>query len=117
MAAHSSVLAWRIPRTEEPGRPWSIGLQSRTCLKGLSMHTRSLSLIPCRMCICVFWFLGSFSFQRLVIKQCPLCTPTLDHCDDLLCCVSMSLFRNLSQDLFLAFFAFAPLCGMLSFSF
>ena len=27
MAAHSSILAWRIPWTEEPGGPWSIGLQ------------------------------------------------------------------------------------------
>ena len=25
MATHSSILAWRIPRTEEPGRPQSIG--------------------------------------------------------------------------------------------
>ena len=25
MATHSSVLAWRIPRTEEPGGIWSIG--------------------------------------------------------------------------------------------
>ena len=25
MAAHSSVLAWRIPWTEEPGRPQSMG--------------------------------------------------------------------------------------------
>ena len=24
---HSSMLAWEIPRTEEPGRPWSIGLK------------------------------------------------------------------------------------------
>ena len=22
MATHSSILAWRIPRTEEPGRRW-----------------------------------------------------------------------------------------------
>ena len=28
MATHSSILAWRIPRTEEPGRLQSIGLQS-----------------------------------------------------------------------------------------
>ena len=28
MATHSSVLAWRIPWTEEPGRPWSMGSQS-----------------------------------------------------------------------------------------
>ena len=27
MATHSSILAWRIPWTEEPGGPWSIGLQ------------------------------------------------------------------------------------------
>ena len=27
MATHSSVLAWRIPQTEEPGRLWSIGSQ------------------------------------------------------------------------------------------
>ena len=27
MASHSSVLAWRIQRTEEPGRLQSIGLQ------------------------------------------------------------------------------------------
>ena len=27
MAPHSSVLAWRIPRTEEPGGLQSIGLQ------------------------------------------------------------------------------------------
>ena len=27
MATHSSVLAWRIPQTEEPGGPQTIGLQ------------------------------------------------------------------------------------------
>ena len=27
MATHSSVITWRIPRTEEPGRPQSIGSQ------------------------------------------------------------------------------------------
>ena len=32
MATHSSVLAWRIPWTEEPGGLQSIGLQSRTQL-------------------------------------------------------------------------------------
>ena len=38
MATHSSVLAWRILGTEEPGGLLSIGLQSRTRLKQLSMH-------------------------------------------------------------------------------
>ena len=37
MAIHSSILAWRIPWTEEPGGLQSIGLQSWT-LKLLSTH-------------------------------------------------------------------------------
>jgi len=35
MATHSSVLAWRIPGTGEPGGLLSMGLQSRTRLKRL----------------------------------------------------------------------------------
>ena len=38
MATHSSVLAWRIPGTEEPGGLPSMGSQSWTRLKRLSMH-------------------------------------------------------------------------------
>ena len=38
MATHSSVLAWRIPWMEEPGRLHSIVLQSLTRLKQLSMR-------------------------------------------------------------------------------
>ena len=33
LATHCSVLAWRIPRTEEPGKLQSIELQSQTQLK------------------------------------------------------------------------------------
>ena len=36
MATHSSVLAWRIPGTGEPGGLPSMGLHSRTRLKQLS---------------------------------------------------------------------------------
>ena len=32
MATHSIILAWRIPRTEEPGRLQSMGSQSQTRL-------------------------------------------------------------------------------------
>ena len=32
MATHSSILAWKIPWTEEPGRLQSMGSQSRTRL-------------------------------------------------------------------------------------
>ena len=38
MATHSSVLAWRIPGTEEPGGLQSIGSQSQIRLKRLSTH-------------------------------------------------------------------------------
>ena len=39
MAIHSSILAWKIPWTEEPGRLQSIGShKSWTWLKWLSMH-------------------------------------------------------------------------------
>ena len=33
MATHSSVLAWRIPGTGEPGARLSVGLHSQTRLK------------------------------------------------------------------------------------
>ena len=36
MAPHSSTLAWKIPRMEEPGGLQSMGLQCRTRLKWLS---------------------------------------------------------------------------------
>ena len=39
METHSSILAWRIPQTEEPGGLQSIGSQSLTCLKRLNTHT------------------------------------------------------------------------------
>ena len=37
METHSSILAWRIPWTEEPGGLQSMGLQSQTQLKQLSI--------------------------------------------------------------------------------
>ena len=41
MATHSSVLAWRIPGTGEPGGLPSIGSQSQTQLKQLSSSSSS----------------------------------------------------------------------------
>ena len=43
MATHSSILAWRIPWTEEPGRLQSMKLQKSTIR--LSIHNVNLS--PC----------------------------------------------------------------------
>ena len=39
IATHFSVLAWRIPWTEEPGGLQSIGWQGQTQLKQVSTHT------------------------------------------------------------------------------
>ena len=36
MATHSSILAWKMPWTEEPGRLWSTGLQGQTRLSNFS---------------------------------------------------------------------------------
>ena len=42
MATHSSVLAWRIPWTEEPGRLQSVGWQESDTTEQLStQHTHS----------------------------------------------------------------------------
>ena len=55
MATHSSVLAWRIPGTGEPGGLPSIGVaQSRTQLKRLSssniiLNGERLKLFPLRL--------------------------------------------------------------------
>ena len=38
MATHFSILAWRIPWTDEPGGLQSIRSQSQTQLKGLIVH-------------------------------------------------------------------------------
>ena len=47
MATHSSILAWSIPRTEEPARLQSIESQkSQTLLKQLSIHAKSLRYKP-----------------------------------------------------------------------
>ena len=47
IATHSSILAWKIPRTEELGGLQSMGSQSQTWLKQLSMHEpQPQSLVP-----------------------------------------------------------------------
>ena len=41
MATYSSILAWRISRTEEPGRLQSMGLQRVRRYCGTSAHTHT----------------------------------------------------------------------------
>ena len=44
MATHSSILAWRIPQTEEPGGLQSMGSQSRTRLSDFTHFTHSITV-------------------------------------------------------------------------
>ena len=46
MATRSSILAWRIPWTGEPGGLWSVGPQSWTRLKWLSIHAYRFFYAP-----------------------------------------------------------------------
>ena len=42
MATHSSILAWRIPWTEEPGRAQSMGSQESNMTEQLNHYNTSL---------------------------------------------------------------------------
>ena len=55
MATHSSILAWRIPGTGEPGGLPSMGVsQSQTRLKQLSSSSSMLHLYLCVLDVCFF---------------------------------------------------------------
>ena len=47
MATHPSILAWRIPWTEEPSRLQSMGSQSQTRLKQLSTQASTYNATLC----------------------------------------------------------------------
>ena len=51
MATHSSVLAWRTPRTEKPGVLWSIGSQTVTHDWSDLAHTHAYIYIYIYLCI------------------------------------------------------------------
>ena len=57
MAAHSSVLAWRIPGTGEPGGLPSLGSQSQTRLKRLSSSSSSSMYVSyTRTYTCAYYY-------------------------------------------------------------
>ena len=56
MATHSSVLAWRIPGTEEPGGLPSVGSQSQKPLKRLSSSSSMLYTCLSVYTICAHLF-------------------------------------------------------------
>ena len=54
MATHSSILAWDIPWTKEPGGLQSMGLQRVEKTEQLTLHTHMSSLIlHCKYRFCV----------------------------------------------------------------
>ena len=61
MATHSSILAWRIPWTEEPGGLQSVGSQK----VGHNWATNTFTFLVLIFCIALFisWFFFSFVLQ------------------------------------------------------
>ena len=66
MATHSSILAWRIPWTEEPGGLQFIGLKESDTHTHTG-HCRVLSRIPCAM----QQFLSNYLYKVVCICQPP----------------------------------------------
>ena len=75
MATHSSILVWRIPRTEEPGRLQTMGLQiaghnwvteypQHKVRKKIKSYSPQAWTIPnTLLSMCIFWLI--YSFQQL----------------------------------------------------
>ena len=59
MATHSSVLAWRIPGTAEPGGLPSMGSQSQTRLKRLSSSRLVMTFLPRSKRLLISWLQSS----------------------------------------------------------
>ena len=70
MATHCSVLAWRIPRTKQPGKLWSMGLQ-----RVRQDWTTNLSLLPWNPSMCM-------RSPIFVKPWTPTLTPKLNWCVD-----------------------------------
>ena len=51
MATHSSILAWRIPWTEEPGGPKSMGSKELDMTEQLTQYRISLTLAGSRLLV------------------------------------------------------------------
>ena len=67
MATHSSILAWRIPWTEEPGGLQSIGSQNQTQLKRLSTLAHTQHKLQYIFCILALQSQGNIKTQDIVV--------------------------------------------------
>ena len=69
MATHSSILAWRIPWTEEPGGLQSMGSQRVRCNWATNMpppHTYIRVCVCVCVCVCVYLCLGCVYQSSLI---------------------------------------------------
>ena len=86
MATHSSILAWRIPWTEEPGGLQSMGLQRADTTERLRFFTTSTTWkVPCAVALA--YISSNSSFHNCI------------HSSDLSWCVTalgFSIFRKIS---------------------
>ena len=57
MAIHSSILAWRIPGTEEPGRLQSMGLDTTEMTKQQQQQQQQQGMVHSKNCFSshLFW--------------------------------------------------------------
>ena len=73
MATHSSILAWKIPWTEEPGWLLSMGLQSRTWLSDFTIYLSIQILKVSLKILCCHddtWFHQNLTFLKPWANQC-----------------------------------------------
>ena len=73
MATHSSVLAWRIPCTEEPGGLWSTGSQRVQHNWATNTHTPGMELLSHVVVVFLVFWESSILFSIVVV---PICIPT-----------------------------------------
>ena len=55
-ATHSSILVWRIPWTEEPGRLWSIEMHTTKDTAHVRAHTHTHARGSCALKMNVYFF-------------------------------------------------------------
>ena len=79
MATHSSILAWRILWTEEPGRLWPIGSQESDTTERLSLALLSAACFLCGLEQGAYLLPPSFWFAAQVLS---LTLPSLGNGHD-----------------------------------
>ena len=64
MATHSSILAWEMPRTEEPDGPQSMGRIKVGLNPATTNRSNSKDHTQVCVCVCVYLLLPSWSLSR-----------------------------------------------------